>query len=246
MNDKILLISLVLAYFFLSLSLIIRGRRDRKISAKYLRKKINDLKNLDHVIVLKKGGLKLFSQSFCSQEIVTELYSGLFEAISSVGEMIGTGEKLRRISYENYQIVMCEGKYVKGVCVLRDVPQSSFLTDALTVFIKKFEGRYGGTLMDWSGKLDIFSSAFELLDESFSTYLIYPVSLLWDGNEENLSKLELNTLKMARELGKETSLYTIPTLVELIRKTIKKPELKILKLINDLVERGYFLPTTCV
>ncbi|MHA1145820.1 MAG: hypothetical protein ACTSRW_13855 [Candidatus Helarchaeota archaeon] len=220
-----------------------RKRKNRKLSEKFLQKKIKDLTNLEHVLVLQKGsGIKLFMQSFTSHELFADSYSGLIEAVVAVGERIGTGEKLRRLAYENYQVLIHDGKHVKGVCVMKDNPASNFLFDALTVFIKKFEGRFAGTLMEWNGRLDIFDSTIEILDEAFSTYLIFPICLSWDGNEENLSKLELNILRIARTMPEQY--FTIPNLVVEVQKKIKKSELKILTAINDLIDRHFFI-TSC-
>ncbi|MHA1786152.1 MAG: hypothetical protein ACTSVE_13250 [Candidatus Helarchaeota archaeon] len=226
-------------------TMFFRRRRNKKISAKILQEKIADLKNLEHVLVLQKGsGIKLFAQSFCSQELFPDLLSGLIEAVTLMGERI-SGEKLRKLSYENYQVLIFDGKRVKGVCVLSDVPVSNFLVDALTVFIKKFEGKFAGTLLDWKGTLEVFNSAVELLDEAFSTYLIFPVSLVWNGTDENLSKSELAILEIAREFRNSREFYTIPELISEIKKKIKKSELELLNIVNDLLERGYFISSTC-
>ncbi len=222
-----------------------KRRRNRKISEELLHKKLGDLKNLEHVLVLQKGsGLKLYSQSFCSHELYSELMSGLLEAISLMGERI-SGEKLRRLSYENYQVLIFEGKKTKGVCVLKDIPTSNFLVDALTVFIKKFEGRFAGSLMEFDGNLNTFDSTVEILDEAFSTYLIYPVSLIWDGDDESLSKLECNVLKITKDHCKKIELFTIPDLISILQNKLKKSEMELINVINNLLDRGYFLPSTC-
>lgn len=222
-----------------------KKRRNRKISEEVLHKKLMDLTNLEHVLVLQRGsGLKLYSQSFCSHELYSEILSGLLEAISLMGEKI-SGEKLRRLSYENYQLMIYEGKKAKGVCVLKDVPTSNFLIDALTVFIKKFEGKFAGSLMDFDGNLTRFDSTVEILDEAFSTYLIYPVSLMWNGDEESLSKLELNALKFTKKYGENNQLFSIPDLISELKVKLKKSEMELVNIINNLLERGYFIPSTC-
>ena len=175
----------------------------------------------------------------------SDLLSGLLEAVTLMGEKI-SGEKLRRLAYENYQVLIFDGKNVKGVCVLNEVPVSNFIVDALTVFIKKFEGKWAGTLQDWRGSINIFDGAVELLDEAFSTYLLYPITLMWNGVEdETLSKTELIILKIAKELTDSSKLFTIPNIVTEVKNKIKKSEVELLNIVNDLLERGYFLPTTC-
>ena len=245
MIDKLFWILLVVFYLIINFSMLFRGRRNKKLSEKVLQEKILDLNNLEHVLVLQKGsGLKLFSQSFCSQELYSDLLSGLLEAVALMGQKI-SGEKLRRLSYENYQVLIFDGKNVKGVCVLNEVPVSNFIVDALTVFIKKFEGKWAGTLQDWRGSISTFDSAVQLLDEAFSTYLLYPITLIWNLNEENLSKTELIILNTAKEFMDSNTMYTIPNLVNEVRNKIKKSEIELLNIVNDLLERGYFIPTTC-
>ncbi|NHI92671.1 MAG: hypothetical protein EAX96_09215 [Candidatus Lokiarchaeota archaeon] len=246
MIDKFFLIFLITLYSIININILFKGRKERKFSEKVLKEKIIDLNNLKHVLVLQNGsGLKLFSQSFCSQEFYSDILSGLIEAITMMGEKI-SGEKLRRLTYENHQVIIFDGKHVKGICVLSDVPVSNFLIDALTVFIKKFEGRYAGTLMDWRGTVNIFNSAIDLLDEAFSTYLLYPISLMWNGNEENLSKTELFILKCSKKLSEAYKSYTIPNLVDEVKKNLKKSDVELLNIVNELLERGYFIPTTCI
>ena len=243
MNDIFLLILTSITCLIFSSLIFTRRKRDLRLSEKYLMNKINDLSNLAHVLVIKKGsGLKIYEQSFCSDEFIGDVHSGLFEAISSVSSQIGTGEKLRRLAYENFQILMFDGKHVRAVCISKEVPTCDFLNDALTVFVKKFEGKYAGKLMEWRGLLNIFDTAIEILDEAFSTYLIYPISLMWDGTEDNLTKLELNILKSAKNMP--DPLFTIPSLVTEVQKNTKKSEMKLTGVIKSLLDRQYFLSST--
>jgi len=166
------------------------------------------------------------------------------EAINIVGSKVGAKGKLRRLEYEKYRILIHEGRYVRGIVMCRENP-SSFLEDALTVFVKRFENKFAGTLMEWNGDLSKFQTAVELVDDCFSIALIYPMVVMWEGeNPEELTELEQKILEIAKEVCLEKECFLIPDLLEILKTKLKKSPDKLLALLYDLHKRQYFISLT--
>lgn len=222
-----------------------RGRGTRKWRATQLTSQIGDLTNLSHILVIyKKGGISLFSQTFRYEHLDTTLLSGLLDAINILGTSIGVRGKLRRLEYEKYQIIIFDGKRVRGIVMCREKP-SSFMEDALTVFIKKFENKYAGKLMDWNNDISPFQTAVELVDECFSTALIYPMTVMWEGETpEELTELERKILEIAKEVCLEKDCFLIPNLLDILKERLRKSPARLLAVLYDLHKRRYFISLT--
>ena len=223
-----------------------RGREIRKVNAAQLQSQIGDLSNLSHILVIyKQSGIAIYSQTFGYEHLDTSLLSGLIDAMNTLAQQIGARGKLRRLEYESYQIMMHDGRWIRGVVMCRERP-SSFLEDALTVFVKRFEHKYPGKLMEWSGDITPFRTAVEIVDECFSTALIYPMSVMWEGQspEEDFTELELKIMEIAKEVCLEKECFLIPDLLEVLENKLKKNPNKLLSILYDLHKRQYFISLT--
>ncbi|MHA1131995.1 MAG: hypothetical protein ACTSQQ_14440 [Candidatus Helarchaeota archaeon] len=234
----ILLIILIYFKFF-------RGREIRRVSAAQIKNQIGDLSNLSHILIIYKDrGTAIFSQTFGYEHLESHLLSGLLEAMNIVGSKVGAKGKLRRLEYEKYRILIHEGRWIRGVVMCREKP-SSFLEDALTVFVKKFENKFAGRLMEWSGEINKFETAVELVDECFSTALIYPMVVLWEGqNPEELTELERKIIDVAKEVCLENECFIIPDLLEILKERLKKSPDRLLAVLYDLHKRQYLISLT--
>lgn len=221
------------------------GSAIRKLSAAHIKSQIGDLTNLSHILVIYKGrGISIFSQTFGYEHLDMTLLSGLLEAINVMGGQVGAKGKLRRLEYESYQIIIHEGKRIRGIVMCRQAP-SSFLEDALTVFVKKFENKYAGTLLDWNGDIVPFQTAVDLVDECFATALIYPMAVMWNGEHpEELTDLELKILQTAKGLCAQKECFLIPDILEILTQKLGKSPDRLLAILYDLYKRQYFISLT--
>ena len=222
-----------------------RGRAIRKLSAAHIKSQIGDLTNLSHVLVIFKGsGISIFSQTFGYESLDATLTAGLLDAINALGTSIGAKGKLRRLEYEQYQILIHDGKRIRGVVMCRDRP-SSFLEDALTVFVKRFENKYAGKLLEWNNDITPFETAVELVDDCFATALIYPMTVMWEGeNLEELTDLEIKMLKIAKDVCLKKETFLIPEILEILKEKLKKSPDRLLAILYDLYKRQYFISLT--
>jgi len=161
-----------------------------------------------------------------------------------MGQRIGAKGKLRRLEYEKYRILIHEGRWVRGIVMSKEEP-SSFLEDALTVFVKRFENKFAGSLMDFRGEVSKYQPAVELVDECFCIALIYPMAVMWESqNPEELTELERKILEIAQEICSNKGSFLIPDLVEILRRKLKKSPDKLLSIVYDLHERRYLISLT--
>jgi hypothetical protein len=196
------------------------------------------------LVIYKQSGIAIFSQTFGYEHLDPTLLSGLLEAMNIMGTQVGAKGKLRRLDYEPYQIIIQEGRWVRGVTMCRAHP-SSFLEDSLTVFVKRFENKFAGSLMDWSGDITKFQAAVELVDDCFNIALIYPMTVMWEGqNPEELSDIEIKVLEIAKEVCLEKECFLIPDLLEILAIKLKKSPNKLLSILYDLHKRRYFISLT--
>jgi len=221
---------------------VIRGRAGQRLSSANLKSQIADLSNLSHILAIyKQSGIELFSQTFAYERLDSTLLSGLLEAMNIMGSKIGAKGKLRRLEYEQYRILIHEGRWIRGIAMSKEEP-SAFLEDALTVFVKRFENKFAGSLMDFRGEVSKFQAAVELVDECFCTALIYPMISAWDGqNPEELTDLEKKVLEIAKEVCAEKGTFLIPDLIAILRGKLKKSPDTLLSIVYDLHKRQYLI-----
>lgn len=236
----VIVIIIIIIYFK-----YLRGRASQRLSCANLKSQIEDLSNLAHILVIyKKSGIEIFSQTFSYEHLDSTLLSGLLEAMNIMGGKIGAKGKLRRLEYEKYRILIHEGRWVRGIVMSKEEP-SSFLEDALTVFVKRFENKFAGSLMEFRGEVSKYQPAVELVDECFCVALIYPMTVMYEGqNPEELTELEQKILEIAKEVSQEKGSFLIPDLVEILRRKLKKSPDKLLSIVYDLHERRYLISLT--
>ncbi len=215
------------------------------MSAAQIKSQIGDLTNLSHILVIyKSGGISIFSQTFGYESLDAALTSGLLDAINTLGTSIGAKGKLRRLEYEQYQILIHDGKRIRGVVMCRERP-TSFLEDALTVFVKKFENKYAGRLLDWNNDIAPFQTAVELVDDCFATALIYPMIVMWEGqNPEELTDIERKILKIAKDICSKKECFLIPEILETLKEKLKRSPDRLLAVLYDLHKRKYLISLT--
>ncbi|MFX1295470.1 MAG: hypothetical protein ACFFD2_11560 [Promethearchaeota archaeon] len=238
-------IPLVIIVLFIAIIIYLKYFRDReirRISAAQIKSQIGDLSIVSHILAIYKlSGLSIFSQNFGYEYLDPTLLSGLLEAINIMGSKVGAKGKLRRLEYEKYRILLHDGRWIRGVVMCREEP-SSFLEDALTVFVKRFENLFAGQLLEWHGDLSQFETAVELVDECFSTILIYPMVVMWEGqNPEELTELELKILEIAKDVCLEKKSFVLSDLLEILKEKLKKNPDRLLAILYDLHKRHYLI-----
>jgi len=119
------------------------------------------------MLIHKNTGLSLFNFNFSEKLLDSDLISGFLQAISSFGAEISRQEtKMKRLSYETFEIELTDGSTTVGALVTSGLP--NYLTStALAQFVQRFETRYKKELEFFSGNVSQFALAGELIREIF-------------------------------------------------------------------------------
>jgi len=120
------------------------------------------------MIIYKLNGLVVYSQPFGGIEIDDDLISGFLTAITSFGAEISRKEtSMKSIRYQDFEIEIEDGKYVRAAIVLIG-KATEFLLETLQKFIMKFENFYEKDLNDWIGDTSPFESTNHMINEVFT------------------------------------------------------------------------------
>jgi len=119
------------------------------------------------MLIHKNTGLSLFNFNFSEKLLDSDLISGFLQAISSFGAEISRQEtKMKRLSYETFEIELTDGNFTVGALVTSGLP--NYLTStALAQFVQRFETRFKQELELFSGNVSQFALAGELIREIF-------------------------------------------------------------------------------
>ena len=121
---------------------------------------------MEHLFLIDKGGICLYSHSFKDEEIVDEnLISG---AISSVNVLLGELTKRKGstiLKREGKIITIAPGQDVFGVLFTSEDLNTT--KSLLNNFVKEFERIYHDTIIKWEGDLDVFKPVESLTNTIF-------------------------------------------------------------------------------
>ncbi|MHA1728066.1 MAG: roadblock/LC7 domain-containing protein, partial [Promethearchaeota archaeon] len=198
--EKLPQILLILAMVFISGFIIRRTliipRRIRKVEElKSIHQRFLDVENIQHILILSKSGLSIFSKSFSNIPIDGTLISGFLTAISSFGEEIGgkmigkgktnesSGKKgLEQLAFHQFKIMISDRTLVR-VAVLLLKNASPSLKNKIRRFSNEFQNEYKEMLINWTGKIPKEDPILEMIEKYLEVDLLYPHNI-------NLGKLQ--------------------------------------------------------
>ncbi|MFX0136229.1 MAG: hypothetical protein ACFFDN_21495 [Candidatus Hodarchaeota archaeon] len=125
---------------------------------------------LTHIMVLiKTSGVVITAYSFIDEDLEGDLIGGFLTAIQSFGLEISKKETpMRKLSYQDFEIEIEDGKYVRIALILQGEP-IPLVTQQLSEFCKKFETHFDSILQDFRGDISIFvKETPSLISEIFS------------------------------------------------------------------------------
>lgn len=237
---------------------ILFGEETLKLSSKdmmykEITLKFQDLKNLDHLIVIHESGVPLFNYSFAEKFFDPDLLSGFLTAIDSFQDtsMIKNNSDHTgfELSYANFQILLNSGKNIKVALIMDSKPSKSAKISLLD-FINSFEIRYEKELKEFNGSLKPFQEAeadlMTIVDESFKSSLMWPhrVKLEIKNNiknvQKNLNNLQNMILDSALDLESETEYFLLSRLTQRLQDSRNALE-KIIETFYELKEKDLFI-----
>jgi len=183
LNDLpfILIAVVIVVGFGISLKYgVVNPRRNRhRAYLKDMFGRLSDVENIQHIIVLSKDGVPMFSKSLSAVSIDSTLISGFLSAISTFGSEIGTKMKkqsvggLEELSYNQFKIIIDDGIYVRVALLLLKHP-SDALKVKLKKFIEYFEQIFARDVASFSGAVLPDTQITPLIEKIFEADLLYP------------------------------------------------------------------------
>lgn len=178
---------------------LIPKRKRYRESLKIMHQKLSDAENIQYFLILTIHGIPAFSKSMADIPIDDGLISGFLSAISSFGTEIGKkmekGEgSLEELAYQQFKIILSEGKYVKCAILLSKRP-SEKLKDNLQLFNEKFEEKFKEKLQKQDGAMFQEMQVLSLIEEVFEIDLLYPHRLIRNRTGEYIRNLKKSDIK---------------------------------------------------
>ncbi|MHA1369477.1 MAG: hypothetical protein ACTSRA_07190, partial [Promethearchaeota archaeon] len=213
-----------------------RANTLRRISSAF-----EDAANIQHVFIIHIiSGTCLFFKSFGQETIDPDLISGFLTAVQSFGTEISgtkTSRSLEGLTYQDYKIIVGEGKYVRLALALAS-EASMILRSLVPEFIQLFEERYESVLQNWRGDLTLFKDASRLIDEIFDTSIILPHKKTYIASTPK-SSLAKKLLDIVDDLIQERDFFFIATLLSEGIKRTKRSYMEVIAAIQELRMSGF-------
>ena len=234
-------------------------RRARQQRLQAVADTFSDVANLTRLLVLhKESGTCIFDPlaGYKERDMDATLMSGFLQAISTFGlDLAETpeteeeipqdqqeGSALRELTYEGFRILVHDGEFIRTALVMSGEP-SQQLRSKLEQFTAKFEERYHSLLRDWSGRIDPFATATDLVEELFQISLRFPHQVTPERPREvQLTGLESSLYNIAKELSKDRDYVFLGQILSTYLAASKRDKLEVLHAIYQLHQKGLLTP----
>ncbi|MBN2153089.1 MAG: hypothetical protein JW839_16675 [Candidatus Lokiarchaeota archaeon] len=212
--------------------------------------RLRDARKIRHLMVIHSSGSCIFERSYSQQNLDADLVSGFLTAITSFGKEVGPrGTKAQGedeamyFDYQNFKILIANGKYCKGAIILEGEPTEN-LKSNLKYFVSAFEQRY--SLESWRGNVSMFSTADDLVEASFEISLIQPL-VAKQGAKPAAEKaiptgLGKALYQVAATISAEQGYFVLSTLAMYAPISKKIPKDQVLAEIYRLKKQGFIVP----
>ena len=208
--------------------------------------KINDIENILVILISEiKDGKVLYTKYFTPVQLKMEYLHGLISTVNMMASNIGEKKaKLKKLEYDQKMLLLHDGKLVRGIVLCKDNP-STYLEDSLTIIVKGFENKFLEELQESKlSELEQFKRTDKIIEEVFEKTLIDAMTVIWTEtleSKEILSNEEIEILRIATRLMEKNDFFTLPQLVKMAHKKIKKTMKESLAMIEDLINRKYIV-----
>ncbi|MFX1563304.1 MAG: hypothetical protein ACFFDP_08345, partial [Promethearchaeota archaeon] len=252
------LVAIVLAIFVSSFLAyrqlrIVPKRRIRLQKLTAIADTFSDVANLHRLLVIhKESGICVFDP-FEKETKDATLVAGFLQAISTFGHDLGetpglADEKaedattLRELTYEGFRILIHDGQFVRNALVLTGTP-SKQLRQRLEQFTTEFEKRFRKEFDHWSGRVDQFNSASDLVEEIFLISLRLPHRVSpRRPRRVTLTGLESDLYKVAKEITKDREYIFLGQILSTYLAATKRDKLEVLMAIYQLRQKRILKP----
>ncbi len=170
----------------------------KKLRVKWSKQELifNDIMNIQFLLVLHKtSGVSLIQSDIGETKLDGTLIGGFLQAITSFvyglksQKITGKEESKFLFDHQDNKIYLEDGENIRVALILKDNP-SDHLKQELTLFIKRFEAKYGEYLKEFNGILKYFNDYLTLSTKEFRLYLTRPHSISQKRPSVEISKFQ--------------------------------------------------------
>jgi predicted transcriptional regulator len=120
------------------------------------------------LFIHKNFGLSVYNHNFSGEMLDSDLISGFLTAIQSFGSEFTKQEtKMKKLSYEHFEIQLTNGKYITAALITTGYPNQITINSVAEV-LERFENKYRYDLENFSGKVTAFRDAGTIIQEIFT------------------------------------------------------------------------------
>lgn len=232
--------------------------RHQQVEREIIWQKFLDVLNIRHILIMdKESGLKLVSYSISGAEIDADLLSGFIQAnitfsesekVSFNGSQYMKNQQFYEFQYENFNILMKNGEFVR-LCLILDHKASDNLRTDVSQFLREYEDLFNNEISDFR-KSGVFNAVnmIEYSIEALNIKLVFPMSLAHSIPPNELQKIDENQIQkaimsLANEFLTSKPFFFINNLLNRVKKIVDLDSNVILYEIYQLVKDNIIIPT---
>ncbi|MFW9874567.1 MAG: hypothetical protein ACFFG0_15790, partial [Candidatus Thorarchaeota archaeon] len=201
----------------------------------------SDIMNVEYIIVLdKKSGIDVYSETFGEKEIDATLISGFLQAIQNFGsEVLGRAKESRtfKVEYQKYIIIMTEFVYLRLIVIMKENPSRNFLYSIESLAYDIYKD-YGILFEKFNGALEEFRGIKKLLEQHLNISMLYPLVVDYS-IKLKLTQEEKEMVQRAINFMHESN-FNYFYVLYLLPENVCSP--KDYEIIQTLIQKGIFKP----
>ncbi|MHA2185029.1 MAG: hypothetical protein ACXAAI_08525 [Promethearchaeota archaeon] len=232
--------------------------RHLQVERESIWQKFLDVLNIRHVLIMDKdSGLKLLNYSISGTGLDADLLSGFIQAnitFSESEDVTQNGSKYMKqpqfyeFQYENFNILLKNGEFVRLCLILDHRASDSMRTDVLH-FMREYEELFHDeiTTFQSSGVFKADNMEDYLID-TFNIKLVFPMSLAQnippnELEEINANQIQKAILTLAQEFLTSKAFFYINNLLNRVKQIVNLESNVILYEIYKLIEKNIIITT---
>jgi hypothetical protein len=203
--------------------------------------KCSDIMNLEYIIVLdKKSGIDVYSETFGEKQIDATLISGFLQAIQNFGsEVLGRAKESRtfKVEYQKYIIIMTEFVNLRLIVIMKENPSRNFLYSIESLAYDIYKD-YGNLFEKFNGVLGEFRGIKKLFEQHLNISMLYPLVIDYS-IKMKLTQEEKEMVQRAITFMHESD-FNYFYVLYLLPENVCSP--KDYEIIQKLIQKGIFKP----
>ncbi|MHA1274410.1 MAG: hypothetical protein ACTSQS_13385 [Promethearchaeota archaeon] len=209
---------------------------------------LDDLLKINYLMIIHKNvGVAIYSQQIGMTELDSDLIGGFIHATAQFRKEIkkdikeSKEGKIFQLDYQDFIILITDANFIRVALILEGTP-SEQLKESLWAFTNEFEKEFWPYLENFSGDIQPFRAAEDMIKIYFNTDLMYPLQLARHWEVLKLDPLERALCEVAKEMQKERKFFFVSSLLSYGLAGRKESRDHIISAILELKRKGIIVP----